>query len=126
MVSWMLLIRIVARTTGAATTAAPAKDDRVHTADGARRADETAATPLTKPIILKGGGGKGREWSVEIKGVRRQAAMQVGSVRRVVVGWSEEPGVQREDICRARLGRARKWPTGAARTGAGGGRTGAV
>jgi len=60
MVSWMLLIRIVARTTGAATTAAPAKDDRVHTADGARRADETAATPLTKPIILEGGGGGGK------------------------------------------------------------------
>lgn len=58
-VSWMLLIRMVARATGAATTAAPANEDRVHTAEGARRAEDTAATPLTKPIILeKGRGGK--------------------------------------------------------------------
>lgn len=48
----MLLICMVARATGAATTAAPAKDDRVHTAAGARRTEDTAATPLTKPIIL--------------------------------------------------------------------------
>lgn len=53
MVSWMLLIRMVARATGAATTAAPANEERVHTADGARRAEDTVATPLTKPIILK-------------------------------------------------------------------------
>lgn len=61
MVSWMLLIRMVARATGAATTAAPANDERVHIADGARRVEDTVATPLTKPIILeKGKKGKKR------------------------------------------------------------------
>lgn len=68
MLSWMLLIRTVARATGAVTTAVPANDERVHTADGARRADDTAATPVTKPIILDE---RGEGWN-ETKRDRRR------------------------------------------------------